>query len=632
MNRIAFHSWVLVLLLAPLGLADEAPHDVRKGVPTDAYIAVYAQHNPERDFQLQYAKQAWQIVQDEKLIERIAAIVMDRLPGEHKEAATSISDELKEIFDPVDWQAVADSPEVVYGQVMELPQTQHLVLLRLPSDEVAMSCEMALKKLGEMIERRSEGAVDATLDDAGDTKLYTLTFPNVKEFPFQPAFTRADDVLVVSTSAKLARRSVDSLLSGGESKFDDPRLQAALDKLPTPEDALVFYDGQQQFRTLRGMGQFIREKSHEDAKAVRIAGLIERIIDEMAILDYEVAVETTDGQKNIKMKLGQLVPGAEHKLLYQICASGEPFENWQRWVPADAQAYSLSTGVNLHPLYAWVVQLIHDDIPEAQPALEQFEKKQQEWGVQLDSDLLQVFSGECVCVALPAASPATVGGQDKVLALRCHKSERIREILHQWVDRLEKIPYAQSQQLQLSPSKELEGFDELSMNLLAVLGVRPVVGFHDDWMIVASNAAAAQKVLRTLSGDSASIDTSEQFRRFGLELEGPVYAIRYTDLAASTRRAAQLIRQIGVFAPMIAGMAGAQADQEKMKLVQEVLALLPDVANVVERFDYLQARLSVVQKGPDAGTYMKRSITLVRPPGEKSNHKESAANAHLEGN
>ena len=274
-------------------------------------------------------------------------------------------------------------------------------------------------------------------------------------------------------------------------------------------------------------------------------------------------------------------------------------------MPADAQAYSLSTGVNLHPLYAWVVQLIRNEIPEATPAVEQFEKAQQEWGIQLDDDLLQSFSGESVCVSLPADSPSVVGGQDKVVALRCHKPDRIRELLHDWVDRLGKTPYAQSQQLKLAPSNELKGFDELSLNLFAGFGLRPVIGFQSGWMIVASNASAAQRVLRTLSGEAASINSTEQFRQFGLELEGPVYAIRYSDLAASTRRAAQVIRQAGVVAPIILGIAGTHADQAKLKPISEVLALLPDIAKVVERFDYLQARLSVVQKGSEPGSYIK---------------------------
>jgi hypothetical protein len=620
MNAIILRSALLACFIASLALADETKLDIRNGVPADAYLAVYAQHNPERDYQQAYAKQIWQAIQDERLPQRIVGLVLDQLPSKEQETVTSVSDELQTIFEPVDWSAVADSRQFAYGQVMEVPQTHHLALVRLPSADVAASFERALKKMGEMVERRSDGAVEAAVDEDDEFRLYTLTFSKIKEFPFQPAFARINDVLVLSTSEKVARQAVKSLVNGGTSKFDDPRLKAALAKLPKPEDALVFYDGRQQFQQLRQIGQFIHEKSKGKPEATRWARQMELIIDQMAILDYEVTVEYTDGYKNIKTSLGQLVPDAKEKLLYRVCASGKPFEDWQRWVPADATAYSLSTGANLHILYEWLIQYVHDNIPEAQPKLDKLDEVQTEWGVHLDRDILQAFSGECVSVTIPVSSPTSFGGHANVVALRCEKPERIRELLHQGVESLSKNPFAQAQQVKLTPSDELKGFDRFSAGILTAFGVRPVIGFHDGWMIVASSAPAAQRVLQTLSGEAPSIESTEQFERFGMVIEGPVYAISYTDLAASTRQVAQVIRQLGVAVPMAVGTAAAAAkvDPEKLKPLQQALALLPSIANVVEKFDFLEARLTVVQKGEADGSYKKRSVILVRPPNDDS--------------
>ena len=205
MNRIAFNGWILLLLLVSLGFADEAKHDVRKGIPTSAYLAVYGQRNPERDAQREYVKKIGQSVRDDKIVERALAIVLDQLPAEQKQSVASISDELTAIFDAVDWQVVADSPEVAYGQVMEMPQTQHILLLRLASVDAAISCETALGKLMEMVEQRSSGAAHATVEEIGAVKLHALDFPKIKEFPLRPGFARVDDVLVISTSSSTAR-------------------------------------------------------------------------------------------------------------------------------------------------------------------------------------------------------------------------------------------------------------------------------------------------------------------------------------------------------------------------------------------------------------------------------------------
>jgi len=602
-----------MLLLAPAALAEDAAVDVRHGIPAEAYIAAYGQSNPERDFQRQYGREIWQTVRDEKLPERVAAIVLDALPAAQRESADSINAELQTIFEAVDWSAVGESPECVYGQVMVTPQSQHLLILRLPSADVAESLEDALIKFGQMVERRGGEAVRAATDSSAAAAIHSLSFPQFKEFPFQPSCARLNDVIVLSSSEPLVRQSVDLMLDGGASKFDDPRLKVALEKLPAPEDAQVFYDGRLQFQSMRDIGKFIREKAANDPNADRAARILEQVIDQLAILDYEATVEYTDANRNCQQSLGRLVPGAEEKLLARVLTQGAPFENWQRWVPADAQAYMLTSGANLHVLYEGVMKFLRDEVPESQPALEKLEALQAEWGVHLDRDVLQSFSGECVSLKLPAASPGVIGGQDQVLALRCQNPERIRELIGQGVGRLQEIPWFGAQQLQFGPAEKLSGFDQLSLSMLAGMGVKPVVGFHEGWMIVATNAEAAEKVIKTLAGEAPSIDSTKEFQRFGLQIDGPVYAISYTDLAASTRQAAQFIRQAGMAAPIAIGVAGAKAKPGELKPLQDAVALLPSIANVVEKFDFLEARLRITQAGDEPGTYVKRCVTLVRP-------------------
>jgi hypothetical protein len=64
---------------------------------------------------------------------------------------------------------------------------------------------------------------------------------------------------------------------------------------------------------------------------------------------------------------------------------------------------------------------------------------------------------------------------------------------------------------------------------------------------------------------------------------------------------------------MILGMVGAKAKPEELKPVQEALALLPSVAKIVSKFDFLEAQLSVTQAGKEPGTYETREVTIVRP-------------------
>ncbi len=170
-----------------------------------------------------------------------------------------------------------------------------------------------------------------------------------------------------------------------------------------------------------------------------------------------------------------------------------------------------------------------------------------------------------------------------------------------------------AQHLKLVESKELVGFEELTANTLMAFGVRPVIGFQDEWMYVGSSAGAVKKVLDTKAGNAESIEGTEAFQRLKLEVQGPVESIGYTNTAESIRNVAKMLNQIGFMAPMFIDMAGANVDQEELKPIQEALALLPDVAKIVGKFDFLEATVTVVQAGKEPDSYLKRAVVVVRP-------------------
>lgn len=629
MNALRCACCVLLLEIVPSAFAVE-PSDVvaiQQAVPDDAYLVVQGWHNPERDYQRAYLEDIWKTVQDEKLVERITDLITSHVSDEDLQTAQSAYHEVQDAVAPIDWKSLADCSEMVYAQVMEPPFTHHLALFKL-TPQSAADAETGLKNLLNLVAEKSAGKVSVRTSTVESVELVTLDLP--PEAPFHPALARVDDVLLISSSEALARRSLGMLLGSHEpSKFDDARLTEALKSLPKPEDSLVFFDGRQLFNQLRTMGTFIRAKAGDNPDAGRVATIVEKVLDELSVLDYEATVEYTDGYRNCATAYGVLLPDADQKILGKMVLGGKPFKDWQRWIPEDAVSYSLSTGVNLHPAYEGVLGILREQVPESNEEIKKFEQAQDEIGVHLDRDIFQAFSGESVSVTLPAASSAAAGGPESVYALRCQKPERIRELLHRLVDGLQQFPAVKAQQLSLSECKELEGFDELSATSLMMVGARPVIGFHEGWMLIGSSPSAVQRVLDTYAGKEPSIAKAQSFARFDLAIEGPVTGLSYRHLAEGTRQAAQMLRQIGLMAPMILGMAGAQAEPEDLKPVQDALALLPSIANVVGKFDYLEAMLSVTQQGQQPNSYQRRSVTLVRPPAkvEKDTEPQTADEA-----
>ncbi len=593
--------------------------DLKRAAPADASMLVYATHNPERDFQRAHWADVMAAVEETDVLNRALQIITSRMDDQELAEATSTLDSFREALAPIDRDALLDAEEFVYAQRMGGMTSHHLLLCR-TTPSAADGCRQAIVNLFEMAQRNSDGAITIEVADDGPVRQTTLVLP--EGVPFQPSVAKAGDVFLFSSSKQLLVDGLGLALGGdGESKFDDPRLQEALAQLPEPEDAFVFFDGRTHFGKIRGLFDEVSRKAGDNPDAQRAMRIAKKVISEFEVIDSHTTVEYTEGYRFRTTALGRLAPGYEDKLLMKLLGSSEPFEDWESWVPADATGYSLTSGVNLHALYEFVTNLIQEEVPEADEKLERFEAWQAEADFHIDRDLLQSFSGECVSVSLPPADEA--GSQQSFTALRCQQPERISELVHRLVEAAQEVPFLESQQIRLEPCEGLEGFEQLSVAMLELFQVRPVIGFRDGWMVLASDPEAVSRVLATRAGEAPSISASEQFQRFGLSVEGPVYSVSYTDLKQSTRNLSKLLTGAGAFLPIVIGAAGVEADPEDLKPLQEIAALLPDVGKIVSKFDFMEAKLYVVHAGPTGDAWLEETSTLIRPPAEEEEAADS---------
>jgi hypothetical protein len=590
--------------------------DLRRAVPADVHMAVYAKRNPERDYQREYLEEAWETAQEEQIGERIIKIVGSRIPEDKKDDARERWAEIREALEPISGEALANAEEFVFAQRMVGMFNQQLFALRL-SEEDAADCEDGMTEVFKLAEKWSDGKVSVEETEVDDATVTMLRLP--KEAMFQPGVARVGDVIFFGTGSELLRDSVEQLQSdSGVSKFDDPRFKEAMEHLPEAEDCVTFFDAKQMWESFADIGDFIREKGRNDEKAERAAKVMERLVGEMAVVDYEVTVEYTEDGQNRSKALGKLSEGYEDTLLGKSLSQGEAFEDWKSWIPADATAFSMSTGMNLHVLYDGIMEILREDIPESKRGLEKFAEAQEEIDVNLDEDIFQSFSGECVSVRMPVDVGDDKTTQQGVTALKCSNPERISELLERAVEALNKLPAVQAQGLELVDAEDLDGYQEIKANIFSTVGVRPVIGFDDGWMVVSSHIEAAKKFAAVRAGDEDSIADSDLLDEFDVEADGEVYAASYCDIGAGVRQAADFIDQAGMMAPMFIGMAAAKADPEDMKPVQDAIALLPSIAKVVRKFDYFEDRLSITREGPLPDSYIREAVTQIRQPDEES--------------
>ncbi|HZZ27927.1 MAG TPA: hypothetical protein VFE46_07965 [Pirellulales bacterium] len=337
------------------------------------------------------------------------------------------------------------------------------------------------------------------------------------------------------------------------------------------EDALVLFDGQKLFQAMHGIGAFIRGQASNNEHGLRVARLLDRVINDVAILDYEVAVEFTEPGQNHTVALEKLADDFDTKLTGRIIAGAKPLDNWQTWVPKDANAFSLNFGINLHELYSGIIQNVREEFPESQQGIDKFAALQEQIGVNFDRDILQSFNGESVCVAMPIKSDDGSVRQESVSGLRCSNPDKIKELLSCGVEALNKLPAMQTQQVKLEDCKDLEGFQALHAAILQMFGAIPVVGFRDGWMIVASNQEAAKEVFAVRAGKVELIDAAAGFKKLGINSNGTIYSLKYQEIGAIVRHVADIIDKVGAVAPMFLSMAAPMLSPRKSNQCKKFL-------------------------------------------------------------
>lgn len=584
-----------------------------EAAPNDAYLAIYAKHNPERDYQQAYYADIRQTVEDTKIVEKFFAAIQKQVPPDQFAQFEMVKNQLLQAVAPINWDAAMDCSETLYIQTMEIPTTHHLVMARM-ADGGAASVVEGLTNLLKFVEAASQGQVGMKESEIGGIKMFGLELP--ADVPFNPIFGATDDGMFVFTSSSGLMEQCMALLAdpSASSKFDDPRVTNALQHLPQWEDAIVFFDGAKLFSELKGMQAFIEGVGRGNEEAIRIASLIGKIFNEVDVADFELTVEYTDGYQNRSATYGALRDGYQDTAVGQMFVDQEKFENWSGWVPESATAWSLNSGATLAPLYTFLMKVIPETFPEAEQGLAQFEAIQDQFDIHLYDDILTAFSGESVSVSFPGPTTPFGPSAKSVTYLKCDKPDRVQELMQRGFDALMQIPQVQKQGLSLTPVSGMDGFQQLNFQFFAMLQIQPVVGFKDGWMVLASHPDAVQTIEMTRSGEAATIETSDKFTAFNLPIEGPIQSTSYVNTGQQIRDFSKGLQSIGTMLPMMMAMAGGGNNGPDLSKAADFLNLLPDLGRIVAKFDFVDSTLSVAKAGPSDGTYIREVVTLIKPP------------------
>ena len=600
----------LLLGLTAAGIsARSAQADLKEAIPSDMFLAIHGRHNPERDFQKQYYSEVWKTVQETRIIEKISALISAQMSDTESEQADQVKAALMEALEPVQWEKL-NPKEFAYGQKLNGPTTEWLLLLE-SQPGGSESLLKGIRNLLEMGTQASQGSITLTDHEVSGAKMVLVELGEGS--PITPAFGVRGNTFIFCSSPELAETGLNLLDNPSEqSKFDDGRVATALKKLPTPEDGLTFFDGKALSQQLSGVTTFIKAVAAGNEEATQVADLIDKAMNQLIAIDHEITVEYTDGYRNVTESLGYPTKDAASTVGGEMLSSQNQFENWTHWIPSNTTGFSLSTGANLQPLYSWVTSEIKQTFPGSEEFFVELAEAEQMLDIKLEDDLLNSFSGETVSISTAGGFSPFGSTSKSIFMTRCSNPDRISELLDRAWDAVKDQPELQSQGISVAESATLPGFRQLKASFLALMGgASPVLGFEDGWLVASSHSDFVIALKKMRAGEGKRFADTERFTRFGLEIEGPVRAISFTDTGRSIRDTATGLQQAGALIPLALSMTG-QSPQE-LEPVQEVLTLLPSIGKIVGKFDFIQSSFSVTQDTEDGG-WKSRSVTLIRPP------------------
>ena len=531
MNRRA--TWSIAALVV-WGLAQplrgaSLPENFTLGryVPDTCWMLIHVADNPERAYIDEQWERVFEALRHSGIQDEIKGLIKDLLDEPDRPAFEEQWSRALQLGSAVSWSDLFGR-EFVYAQQMS-PLPTYLFLTH-GTAETGQKNLPALAALLEHLASLSDSLCVQQETIAG-VRVWSIALPGA---PISIELFGRGDVIGLSTS-RLVTSKVASLMGGccGEgSIIDQPRFQQAIAALPRAEDGIFFFNIKALIRDLGALGDVLLAQAPQDPDALVVKQVLAKILNRVDVFDYSLTVQETEGLRELAHSITALQAEKKDAPLARVFANRKPFENPQRFIPAEATSFSVSSTIDWGALYALALEVIAEDVPQGAAKLEQWKGIQASVGLDLQRDFFDWFGGEMVSFSLPAKSPNPFGSADGVLMLGVKDARLAAEKVNAGIDKLAGLLKEHAGQvllIQEAPDISAPGFRVVTHPAIA-MWLRPVVGVHGRWLIIGSSAEAVNAYLATSTGRAPCILENERFKTEGLVPTSPVSALSFSDM------------------------------------------------------------------------------------------------------
>lgn len=646
---------------------DLSKFPLMKAVPADVFITVAARHNPERKFLDDYWGEVSKTFLDSGILEDVWDLVTEKVPDEELDKIEELREQFGGLCGDVAWGELFSNEMIYAGRLNGLPQNgspyEGVLIGRMKSKKDAAGNYKALKAILEEIVKLVEAKSGEKAVSLGELEIDGITFttfgPSV--LPQMVCLGSRDDLVIVSLFNRSILQDSMGLLKGSSKKgglVETERFKKAFKGLPPAEDSLVFWDVSNMFGKIKEMieaaaptkkspdkrkahgpaGKKPKKDAKEDDEAddegeadkpgaasddERWVGMVAKLLDDLAILDYTAKVEWTDGYQVLSEEISALAPNAKSKPLCGVLAGGAPVEKFERFVPKEATNFWCSSGVSFLKLYKYIAQMVEEFVPEGKQHIAEFSKGfEDELGLNLEKDLLAMFDGGLMTASIK---------DDWIVMIKVTDEKKASQTVSRLLETING-KLGQQNALMMSEVEVADGkkFKQISHPMMLMMGgfKPPVLGFAEGHLILASSADTVAMCLETAQGKHANITKNKRWSKEALiPKAGPVDSISFKD---ESNTAAELQKIIGALsmATGFAGMVGQDMPPEVRGFISSVAPILAKLNPVVAKMDFYQS--SAAYQTFDGNAWHSRRVQNYKEPKSEAQQAETRSGAKTE--
>ena len=609
------------------GGAEELPPEFTLGrfLPDDTWLYVHRVSNPER----QWLEKEWDEILDALkgagIQNDVMSLVVSLAPEDQREARRQQIQDVLDRLLAVRWRDLM-AHEVAFGERIstELTGYKYYVLTRGRPDTTEANVQALVAILQDLARLNQQLTLHESTRDG--VRVWTLRLVSAQpdEPPLDISLFHKGDVVGAALGAE-ALKDMVGLMTGKSEKrsiVQSPRFRQALATVQSPKDAVVFFDFRAFITDLKKLlGKASPKCCPGKAGDLTVndrtvARVVQRVIELTDVLDYTVTSVATVGTRERSESVLRLQEGKRKCSLACACLERKPFARFDRFIPADATAFSLSGSIDLAAFYKLAIDLVENDFPDGEAHLARWNAWLKTVGFDPHGDLFSWWSGETVSVTLPARIVTPMSSTDSVTMIRVKDGELARRKLETAIGFAQRKLQGVNQMLLIRPADvSAEGFQEITHPMLAMF-LRPVIGVTDEWLILGTSASAINRCLDVAAEKAPSIVENPHFKAEGLTPPGPVLSASFKDASRFGQELGGIMTSIGVAGTFATASIPEDPDNREFKRVaQSLLGICTKLGPVLQKIDFYSSEAAITTYDGETTMRTERVVTF-KPPAE----------------